>query len=486
MKISKKGIIILIGLSGVLVTSCRHNWLTPQRDIAQLQSDLRLTLDKAEAARHLNIFTWLDEADIMAQSERLQTRMENAAADSFPLWGVKYVAKANIDTDFMPTSGGTPALQGLTPPQSAPVIDRLQAAGAILIGKTNMHELAFGITSNNKTFGPVRNPYHHAYIAGGSSGGTAAAIAAGIVDVGLGSDTGGSVRIPAALSGIFGFRPTIGRYDASGTIPLSQTRDTIGVLANRMGILIDFDAVITGQTDEPEIDLRQLRIGVPKAYFHEDLHPDVAAQLEQMQKRITARSGVTFVPADIENIGTLNEAVGFPIVLYEFPRDLRHYLDMRGQVDFDTVLSKIASDNVRGALASAAGEGAVPEDVYQAALNVHRPKLQAAYRDYFQTHKLDAMLVMTTPLPASKLGEEETILLNGKKQSTFFTYIRNTDPVSNAGMAAVSIPVGLSEEGLPIGAELVGLQNSDRRLLQIANAFSRILHRLPPPPRVHT
>ena len=129
-------------------------------------------------------------------------------------------------------------------------MQRLLDAGALLAGKTNMHELAFGITSNNAAFGAVRNPYDPKRIAGGSSGGTAAAIAAGVVEAGLGTDTGGSVRIPAALCGIVGFRPTMGRYEAAGVAPLSHTRDTVGVMAKNVELVRQFDAVLAPKTTE--------------------------------------------------------------------------------------------------------------------------------------------------------------------------------------------------------------------------------------------
>ena len=468
--------LILAGLLPVLLLACDGRDAEKQ---TRFKQSLKSAVERAEAVRHLNSFIWLDETAVMAQADALLAARKIWRKP--PLWGVIYVAKDNIDTDFMPTSGGTAALAGQTPPHSAPVVDALQEAGAILLGKTNMHELALGITSNNGTFGAVRNPYDSNHIAGGSSGGTAVAIAAGVVDVGLGTDTGGSMRIPAALTGIYGFRPTMGRYASGGVVPLSATRDTVGVMAKNMDILMRFDSVLSGDNSTPKVKpMRQWRIGVPHAYFHDDLHPDTRAALDNVLALLEAQ-GVTLIREDMDNIGALNAAVSFPVVLYEIMRDLPAYLTARGQADFAAVRAQSASPDVKGLLEAISGQGAVPEAAYGAAIAEHRPALQAAYADYFRRHQLDAVLVMTTPAPAIKIGEDETFMLNGRAVPTFPTFIRNTDPPSNAGIAALSMPVGVSRQGLPIGAELVGLAGSDRALLHMAAMLEKILPPVPAP-----
>ena len=172
-----------------------------------------------------------------------------------PLAGLPIVVKDNINTADMPTSAGTPALQNARPRRNAPSLQKLLDAGAIVIGKANMHELAFGITSTNLSSfaGPVKNPYDKKRIPGGSSGGTSAAIAAGIVSCGLGSDTGGSTRVPAALTGTVGLRPSVGnggaerRYDdANMVVPISHTRDTVGPMGRTVADVALLDSVITG------------------------------------------------------------------------------------------------------------------------------------------------------------------------------------------------------------------------------------------------
>ena len=181
------------------------------------------------------------------------------------LHGLPILIKANIATANVPTSAGTPALRDYRPASDAPVVARLFSAGAILLGKTNMHELAYGITSNNGAFGAVHNPYNPALIPGGSSGGNGAAIAARMCPAGLGTDTGGSVRIPAALCGIVGLRPTVGRYSGAGIVPLSRTMDTAGPMARSVEDLVLLDSVITGQNAPVQpAALRGLRLGAAR------------------------------------------------------------------------------------------------------------------------------------------------------------------------------------------------------------------------------
>ena len=166
------------------------------------------------------------------------------------LAGLPIVAKDNINTTTYPTSGGTRALLDHTPATDAGVVQRINQTGGFIGAKAGMHELAFGITSNNAVTGAVRNPADPSMIPGGSSGGTAAAIAAGIFPAGLGTDTGGSCRIPAALCGVIGFRPTTGRYDGDGVVPISHTRDTVGPLARSVRDIALFDSVLSGDNTE--------------------------------------------------------------------------------------------------------------------------------------------------------------------------------------------------------------------------------------------
>ena len=185
--------------------------------------------------------------------------------------------KDSVATADLPTTAGTAALRDFHPAADATVVARLRAAGAIVLGKTNLHELSFGWTSNNLTYGPVHNPWDRLRIPGGSSGGTAAAVAAGMAPLGVAEDTQGSIRVPAALCGVAGFRPTTGRYPNDGCAPISGLFDQIGPIARHVADLALFVAVMTGDDSPIEtIALDGLRLGVAREYFFTGLDPSVA------------------------------------------------------------------------------------------------------------------------------------------------------------------------------------------------------------------
>ena len=208
-------------------------------------------LKRAESLAALNAFTALEPARAL-EAARAADRARSAGAPLGPLHGVPIALKDNIDTADLPTSAGTPLLRDHRPRRNAAVAQALFGAGAILFGKAGMHELAFGITSNNAAFGAIRNPYDHSRIPGGSSGGSGAAVGARILPASIGSDTGGSVRIPAAFCGVFGFRPTLQRWSQAGIVPIAATRDTAGPLARCVADLALLDAVVTGVAPQLE------------------------------------------------------------------------------------------------------------------------------------------------------------------------------------------------------------------------------------------
>src|SRR3979411_434336 len=232
-------------------------------------SAVQAALERAEKFKNLSAFIVLNRDGALAAAAQVDAGQKTGVLAGLPI-----VVKDNINTADMPTSGGTPALQNARPARNAPSLQKLLDAGAIVIGKTNMHELAFGITSTNLSSfaGPVKNPYDKTRIPGGSSGGTSAAIAARIVACGLGSDTGGSTRVPAALTGTVGLRPSVGnggverRYDdANLVVPISHTRDTVGPMGRTVADVALLDSVITGTPMAQAEPLRGKRLGVPAA-----------------------------------------------------------------------------------------------------------------------------------------------------------------------------------------------------------------------------
>ena len=437
-------------------------------------------LERSEALSRLNVFINQDSDVLLAAATAADEKL--AAGDDASLLGLPLAVKDNIDTADLPTTGGTPGLRDWTPSANAPVMQALLDAGAILAGKANMHELAFGITSNNAAFGAVGNPYDGTLIPGGSSGGTAAAVAARIVPAGLGTDTGGSCRVPAALCGCVGFRPTLGRYSQTGVIPISHTRDTIGPFARSVADIALLDGICAGEPlGAVEKPIEEIRIGVPASYFYEDLDYELEIVVAKALERFRGE-GVQLIDVDLDDVRELTESIAFPIALFEVVRELSVYLYGHGQMmSLPELVQQVAGDDVKGLLQSLMGDNAVPADLYRSVITRGRPALQRRYASYFEDNELDAMVVPTTPIPARPIGQDETVELNGEQVSTFMTYIRNTDPPSNAGLPCLSVPAGLTQSGLPVGVEFVGPAGGDASVLHIGGLFEATVGTLPAP-----
>ena len=439
-------------------------------------------LGQAARAAGLNAFIHHDPAQVRAAARAADERQSRGGAPLGALHGVPLALKDNLDTAEMPTTGGTPGLRSNRPKRNAAVVQKLLDAGAIAFGKANLHELAYGISNNNAGFGAARNPYDRTRIPGGSSGGVGVAVGARIVPGGIGSDTGGSVRVPAALCGIVGFRPTTGRWPQAGIVPISHTRDTAGPMARSVADCALLDSVVTGSAiSSAAVSLKGLRVGVPRAHFWDPLDAETGTLMEGVLARLKD-AGAVLIEADIPDVSRLDAEAGFPIALYETVVDLNAYLVEHGStLRYPELVAQCASPDVKGLLQSLHGEGAIPEAVYRYALDVLRPQLQVAYCDHFARHDVAAVVFPTTPLPAAPIGEDETVLLNGERVPTFFTFIRNSSPGSVAGIPGISLPAAITAAGLPLGLELDAAANADGRLLAIAAAVERVLPKLPAP-----
>ncbi len=447
---------------------------------------------RAEALKGLNTLIVLDKAGALAAARKVDA-MRRSGAPLPALAGLVIVVKDNINTADLPTTGGTPALRSVQPKANAPSLQKLIDAGAIVLGKTNLHELAFGITSTNLSpfAGAVKNPYDTTRIPGGSSGGTAAAIAARIVTSGLGTDTGGSTRVPAALCGIVGLRPSVGnggvqrRYtDTHAVVPISHTRDTVGPMGRTVADVALLDSVISGSPLASAVALKGLRIGVP-ASFWSGLDDGLAAVVMAAKARL-AGAGVVFVDVDTVGLSALNDKVSFQIALHEPIADIPAYLAATGVngITVADIAAQVASPDVKGAF------GAILADAfgaaYEAAIMVHRLQMQALYAAYFRDNALDAMMFPTTVLPAVAIdavnGSGKVVINGGPPADTFGSFIRNTDRGSNAGIPGLSLPAGLTAGGLPVGLEFDGPVGSDARLLGIGLAVEAVLGVLKAPP----
>jgi mandelamide amidase len=445
-------------------------------------------LARATANADLNAFVTLDEAGALKAAAAFDAN-DNKDNKDKPLGGVPIVIKDNIEVAGLPCSAGTPALKNYVPRADAPVVAKLRAAGAVIIGKTSMHELAFGISGYNTAFKTgaefgVRNAYDRALIAGGSSSGTGAAIGARIVAGGLGTDTGGSVRVPAALNGCASLRPTVGRYPQAGIAPISHTRDTAGPMAATAADVALLDRVIAGGDAVQAADLRLVRIGIVKTMLS-NLDADTDAAFQAALTKMKTQ-GITIVEIEMPHLAELNVQVGFPVALYEAYDDMVAYLAHSGTgITIDALAREIASPDVKGTYDGLVIPRKLPgpdntlvdaEPIYDAAIRSARPALQALYGKTFADNRLDAIAFPTTPRIAIASNPDSSSLEN------FALFIQNTDPGSNAGIPGIQIPIALGARSkLPIGLELDGPAGSDRGLLAIGMALDAVFERLPPP-----
>lgn len=444
--------------------------------IAALQSN-RISPGEARQAcqqrqrelKHLNAFTQhINEIP----DDKLETVCR--IGQSGALAGIPLAAKDNIDVIGFKTTAGTPALSEFAPKRDAPVVQILKAAGAMVLGKTNMHELSFGATSINPFTGPVRNPVNPELIAGGSSGGSAAAVAAGLAPAALGTDTGGSCRIPAALCGVVGYRPSNGRYSNEGVVPLSFTRDTIGILAKTVEDVILLDGVIKGaNSSATPAPLRGLRFGVPDEATLADCASEVADGFELILTAL-AKFGGSFSRVDLARLHSLNQRTTRPLIAYEAPRDLSMYLLSHGaRITARDVFERASGEVERERLLSTLASGQIDNATYQHVMSESLPALRAAYLAEFDDGKLDAILQPTTMLAAQPISSGEVAHINGREAPAFAAYTRLADAPSNAGLACMSLPV--RKRPSPLGVELQCENGEDHRLFSIALSIEQLL-----------
>lgn len=434
----------------------------------------------------INAYITIAKDAALREAEELD-RLAKQGNFKGPLHGLPLAVKDNLDTKKIRTTGGSKILASWIPPADAHVVEQLKKAGAIILGKTNMHEFAFGITTNNPHYGPTRNPYDPSRIPGGSSGGSGAAAAAALCAGAIGTDTGGSVRIPAALCGVVGLKPTLGRVGRGGMMYLSFTRDVIGPITRTVADSAILMQVMAGKDPrDPESSsspvpnyLSALRngikgktFGLPKKLFFEQIHPDTQEVMDEAIKEIRKLGGmIKEVEVKHMDIAT---PTGFNIVLAECIYLMEDYLKtFDPQATIDKYLNQLGPD-VKAVLGGQKGtpdSKPVPGYVYAKSVRRDRNKMIASFEEAMAG--VDALLLPTTPLPASRIGEDVETELLGKKVNTFLTFIRNCDPISVVGYPAITVPAGYSKIGLPIGLQIVARPWEEGKLLGIAYAFEQ-------------
>ncbi len=389
-----------------------------------------------------------------------------------PLHGIPLSLKDNIWTRGVRTTAGSKILADFVPEADATVARKLFRAGAILIGKTMLHEFAYGITSENPHYGPVRNPWALERVSGGSSGGSAAALASGIGFASVGTDTGGSIRIPAALCGIVGLKPTFGRVSSYGVVPLARSLDHTGPLARTVADAAIMLRVIAGRDPldptaaaKPVPDyrgslrggLRSVRLGWPREYFFERVDAEVKKAIEAAANQFE-KLGAAIEEISLPNVSASDEP-STQIALAE----ANSYHELAG---FFPARAAEYGEDVRKRLEMGRSVRAVD---YLAALEA-RKKVVADFEAAFV--RVDAILAPTVPVPAPPLGEK-IVKIGDEEESVRSALIRMNRPGNLAGLPAISIPCGFTRDGLPIGLQLMGRAWDEARLLRIACAYEQ-------------
>ena len=454
-------------------------------------ADLCLSaLDRIERLSTLNAFITVTADSAIAKAERLD-RAVHRGEQLPPLAGAVMAVKDNMVIRGVRTTAGSRILFNYNPPYTATAVQRLEAAGALIVGKTNLDEFAMGSSTENSAYGPVRNPWDTTRVPGGSSGGSAVAVATGMAMGALGSDTGGSIRQPACLSGVVGLKPTYGRVSRYGLIAFGSSLDQIGPLANSVEDVARILSVIAGRDPSDSTssdvavddyistiagDVRGLRVGVPREYYGAGLDAEVKHSIE------VAISKLDQMGAEIVDISLPHTEYAIPvyylIATAEASSNLARYDGVRYgfRAEEATTLQAMyarSRDQGFGAevkrrimLGTYALSAGYYDQYYGKAQKV-RSLIERDFRNAFE--RCDVIATPTSPTPAFKFGAKTDDPLE-MYFSDIYTITANL-----AGVPALSLPCGLSSSGLPIGMQLIGKHFDEGRLLRAAHNLEQAL-----------
>jgi mandelamide amidase len=466
----------LLELTAVdVVAKLRNGEITAERYAAAI-------LERCQQGTTLNAFITLPHERVL-QAARAADRLRSSGAKLGALHGLPVPVKDSVNTKDMPTTGGTPALRNFRPKEDAPVVGALFAAGAIVLGKTNLHELSFGWTSNNLAFGAVHNPYDVRRIPGGSSGGTAVAVATRMAPLGIAEDTEGSIRVPAAMCGIAGFRPTTGRYVSTGVVPISPLFDQVGPHARTVSDLALFDSVMTGDWSPlPATQLKRTKLAVGRNYWFSGLDGEVERVTNEALKKLQA-AGAEIVEADVPDLARLVGLTTLPVQNHDVRFALAKYLEEYGAgITLDQLISNASADirrDFRDLLPG--GKFFVAETEYQAVRDRHLPQLKEVYHQYFARTGVAAIVFPATMIPPTLIGEDVEVSIGAKKVAFETAVARNIAPGSTAGLPGLVLAAGMTPGGLPIALEFDGQAGNDRSLLALGLSVERTLGVAPAP-----
>jgi aspartyl-tRNA(Asn)/glutamyl-tRNA(Gln) amidotransferase subunit A len=416
----------------------------------------------------LNAYVTVTAERALADARRATEEIARSGPRN-PLHGIPIALKDLFETAGIRTTAGAKFFANYVPKADSTAARRLREAGSVLLGKLNTHEFAYGVTTDNPHFGTTRNPWDPSRIPGGSSGGSGAAIAASLAVATLGTDTGGSIRIPSSLCGAVGLKPTYGRVSKAGVFPLSYLFDHPGPISRSVEDAALVLEAIAGYDPADPVSVRVateryaqelargvegLRIGVPRRYFYDRLDTEVAAAVE------AALGTLRGLGAEVRDIELASSETGilslFAIVLAEARQIHAERLASRPEDFGRDVMAILSRDPPKSAEVVAA-----LEETY---------KLSTAMR--LALESVDVLVTPTTPVPAVKIGQE-TVRYGGSDESTIFAMIRCTAPFNATHLPALSLPCGFNREGLPIGLQIAGRPFDESTVLVVGHAYEQ-------------
>jgi aspartyl-tRNA(Asn)/glutamyl-tRNA(Gln) amidotransferase subunit A len=430
-------------------------------------SPVELTRDCLSAIEKLNpilnAFITVTADSALQQARQAEAEIQSGQWRG-PLHGIPIGLKDLINTAGVRTTAASALFRERIPTEDATVVQRLRNAGAILVGKQNLHEFAYGGSSIISFFGEARNPWNSEYVAGGSSGGSAAAVAAGLCYAAIGTDTGGSIREPAALCGVVGLKPTYGRVSAHGVIPLSPSLDHVGPITRTvadaavvLNAVAGYDSQDPNSANSPADDyvgsldreVKKLRIGVPRKFFYDNVDPEIAGAVEQALRVLETHTGTLHeievpVPAD------------WSLLSAEAYAGHAEYVSRSPELYQSETLRRLRT-----------GENIAASEIE--ARRRELTKIRAEIGRVFDT--VDVLVTPTTPMPAPRISElkQNPDMLRAKE----IMLLPNTRPFNMWGLPAISVPCGFASSGLPIGLQIAGAHWAESVLLQVACMYER-------------
>jgi aspartyl-tRNA(Asn)/glutamyl-tRNA(Gln) amidotransferase subunit A len=410
----------------------------------------------------LNAFITVTAESALAQAREAEAEIKGGHWRG-PLHGIPIALKDLFDTAGVHTTAASGLFKDRIPAQDAEIVRRLKGAGAVLLGKLNMHEFAYGGSSVISYYGPVHNPWSLDHMAGGSSSGSAVAMAAGLCYGSVGSDTGGSIRQPSAYCGTVGLKPTYGRVSTRGVVPLSWLYDHVGPMtrsvadaATMLQVLAGYDPEDTNSADQPVPDYTAalgqkgpLRVGVPRAYFYEGLHPDIESA---MNAALTVIGKLASSVRDIE-MPASNDTTILRAEAYAYHAE---YVKKSPELYQPETLKRIR-----------AGADVTTATYIQARRQVDQ--YRRAIRKVFAT--VDLLVTPTTPVPPFTISELLADMDNLRTKEILS--LRNTRPFNILGLPSISVPCGFTRSGLPIGIQISGAPWAEANVLRLAHAYEQ-------------